>query len=469
MINNQLIDYIKQKKQEGTSESEIKDILISQGWQVQDLEEAFLQVNGSEKTLAPVQKKNKTNLIPGSNNRKTRVFFGILVSLFIVLGVSVFISFNFSQNRPANESIVNTNNTPKDVNPVVFVSTHQGSLSTNILYIYDLNSGTKKEAISPLGSTKIKHTLSPEDWNSESPVLPIIEYKSIEDILKTGDESKPIYIFNPYENTVVATVVDEDPLYKPIWIDKDKIAYAQSNNSLEYISTSGFYGTQERSTTVSLGSGNIRIRATGRQPFLFPVIETGAEIEVSDSQQVFTLDSPGMPIGVFENEIVFLDFSKYRITEGGLVTVLNTNTKEQSQFRIYLDPPMNSLDIQVRPISGTIVVHRAYNSKGSSSRKEIITEYDLHGKELRVIYERDLNPDENAIGPAHLQMGSSFVIDPTDTWLLKYEGGNDWSAQNTEFSIVAINLETGKKQILCDRDCIFLQVPSSNRFIDHIR
>lgn len=41
MINNQLLEYIKQQKQQGVSDKDIKAALTVQGWQPQDLDEAF--------------------------------------------------------------------------------------------------------------------------------------------------------------------------------------------------------------------------------------------------------------------------------------------------------------------------------------------------------------------------------------------------------------------------------------------
>lgn len=41
MISDQLLNYIKQQKQDGVSDTQIREMLVSQGWQNQDLDEAF--------------------------------------------------------------------------------------------------------------------------------------------------------------------------------------------------------------------------------------------------------------------------------------------------------------------------------------------------------------------------------------------------------------------------------------------
>lgn len=46
MANQQLLDYIKQSLQQGLSERAITDALLRQGWQQQDINEAFAELQG---------------------------------------------------------------------------------------------------------------------------------------------------------------------------------------------------------------------------------------------------------------------------------------------------------------------------------------------------------------------------------------------------------------------------------------
>ena len=41
MINQQMLDYIKQQMQQGVSQEQIKNSLMANGWQQQDIEEGF--------------------------------------------------------------------------------------------------------------------------------------------------------------------------------------------------------------------------------------------------------------------------------------------------------------------------------------------------------------------------------------------------------------------------------------------
>lgn len=55
MINQELLDYINQQLQQGVSQDQIKEALVSNGWQSQDVEEAF---NSIQNTTQPPQKES---------------------------------------------------------------------------------------------------------------------------------------------------------------------------------------------------------------------------------------------------------------------------------------------------------------------------------------------------------------------------------------------------------------------------
>jgi hypothetical protein len=54
MTNQQLIDYIKQQMQLGVSEAQIRDSLISAGWQTQDIEDVFSLISNTPSESVPV-------------------------------------------------------------------------------------------------------------------------------------------------------------------------------------------------------------------------------------------------------------------------------------------------------------------------------------------------------------------------------------------------------------------------------
>ena len=53
MINQQVLDYIKQQLEQGATKKSISSSLVSQGWQASDIEEAFNMVSSSNSSASP--------------------------------------------------------------------------------------------------------------------------------------------------------------------------------------------------------------------------------------------------------------------------------------------------------------------------------------------------------------------------------------------------------------------------------
>lgn len=96
MINQQLLDYIKQQLQQGISREQIKNFLIAKGWSAQDIEEGFNNINTS---IPPRQYSNFSTKAP------MKIWKIILVSFIGILLVGGGIYF-VSQKlfKPVEES-----------------------------------------------------------------------------------------------------------------------------------------------------------------------------------------------------------------------------------------------------------------------------------------------------------------------------------------------------------------------------
>mgnify|MGYP001587406703 CR=1 FL=1 len=67
MVNQQLLDYIKQQTQQGISKEQIKSSLMTNGWQAQDIDEAFSFVSNPANQSSPVPPPAKTiSSLPGA-------------------------------------------------------------------------------------------------------------------------------------------------------------------------------------------------------------------------------------------------------------------------------------------------------------------------------------------------------------------------------------------------------------------
>jgi hypothetical protein len=87
MINQELIDYVRNQLRIGLSESDIRDILIQSGWSEDIIDEVFFIVLPSNMSAMAQLEKVK------SDNKKGRLFRVFATAFILVLGVSVFSSF----------------------------------------------------------------------------------------------------------------------------------------------------------------------------------------------------------------------------------------------------------------------------------------------------------------------------------------------------------------------------------------
>ena len=112
MVNQQMLDYIKQQVQQGVSREQIKSSLMTNGWQASDIEEGFNAIGSGSSNipLAPL-----ANVGPTSNftNSVTPISYagfwlrvaaslvdGFIVNLiFAILGISYF--WFFAKNNPS--------------------------------------------------------------------------------------------------------------------------------------------------------------------------------------------------------------------------------------------------------------------------------------------------------------------------------------------------------------------------------
>jgi Tfp pilus assembly protein PilE len=67
MVNQQLLDYIKQQLQQGISKEQIKSSLVTNGWQAQDIDEAFSFISNPTSQSSPVPPPAQTiSSLPGA-------------------------------------------------------------------------------------------------------------------------------------------------------------------------------------------------------------------------------------------------------------------------------------------------------------------------------------------------------------------------------------------------------------------
>jgi hypothetical protein len=104
MINQQIIDYIKQQMQQGVSQEQIKNSLMANGWQLQDIEENFNKITSTSNTYPSVP------VVTPNGNWKNIV---IAVIVVVVLGGGTyFASQTLSKPKESNKISNEISNQP---------------------------------------------------------------------------------------------------------------------------------------------------------------------------------------------------------------------------------------------------------------------------------------------------------------------------------------------------------------------
>ncbi len=119
MVNQQLIEYIKQQLGRGITEEEIKKILLNKGWPEEAIKEAFQFISGPntqffqpkqqpKQPLAPSQEPATTQVLPSAKNifyqalsiykQKAGLFLGIIIIPILFLKISLLLLKPISGN-----------------------------------------------------------------------------------------------------------------------------------------------------------------------------------------------------------------------------------------------------------------------------------------------------------------------------------------------------------------------------------
>jgi len=98
MVNQQLLDYIKQQLQQGISKEQIKSSLITNGWQARDIDEAFSS-SPSIQPLAPSDTPSQSfSSQPSRRLNKTLLAIVSIIGGVLIIGGGVFAYFNYFQS-----------------------------------------------------------------------------------------------------------------------------------------------------------------------------------------------------------------------------------------------------------------------------------------------------------------------------------------------------------------------------------
>ena len=103
MINQQLLDYIKQQIQQGADREKINNSLMANGWQVSDMKEAFDSIMPSNQPVQPTPLTGSTpqpfsTFSPQPQNGMRKTVLAVLIIGVLVIGGGAFAYFNYFQS-----------------------------------------------------------------------------------------------------------------------------------------------------------------------------------------------------------------------------------------------------------------------------------------------------------------------------------------------------------------------------------
>jgi len=107
MVNQQLLDYIKQQLQQGVSREQIKSFLMANGWQTQDIEEGFNTINSS----TPIEQYS--NFPTKAPMKMWKIIFVVFIGVILIGSGVYFVAQKFlkpNEKFQLNLDII----TPKD-------------------------------------------------------------------------------------------------------------------------------------------------------------------------------------------------------------------------------------------------------------------------------------------------------------------------------------------------------------------
>lgn len=104
MINQQLLDYIKQQLQQGTDREKINNSLMANGWQVSDIKEAFDSIIPSNQPVQPTSPNISTpqsfsTFSPQPQNGMSKKLLAVILIVgVLIVGGGAFAYFNYFQS-----------------------------------------------------------------------------------------------------------------------------------------------------------------------------------------------------------------------------------------------------------------------------------------------------------------------------------------------------------------------------------
>ncbi len=175
MVNQQLLDYIKQQTQVGVSKENIKTALLGIGWQAADIEETF-GASGSVSTMAAPQAvaPQVVSARPAGKFKKILVAIGIVIGGLLIVGGGAWAYLNYFLSPEKNMQKMVTNLFDMDIKALEYSGEIKAEVKTGGLLDggedflqmaqLDANKETSNFVINLSGAFDILDTNNTKGW-----------------------------------------------------------------------------------------------------------------------------------------------------------------------------------------------------------------------------------------------------------------------------------------------------------------
>lgn len=251
-MNQELVEYIKQQTSLNVSKNKITDVLLGQGWQQAELDEAFAAAEGASKAATNKISYEESDSEPaddlgedeptGGSKKKMILIGGITLILVLVVGGVLAFMSGKKEEKPVVQNPITENN-PQPVQENNTTPTEGGTTDAKVA----VNNSILIDAANALSKT----ITPPTGWELRQGIVherPLVGY------------FKPM-VEGTSENPVTENISVTAETLKDAGVEKDADYLAKSKSALA-TSMKDYKVTAEKTVTLSDGSSATLIGST---------------------------------------------------------------------------------------------------------------------------------------------------------------------------------------------------------------
>lgn len=499
---DQVQDFIIKARSQGQTDDQIKQVFLTKGWSIEQLAPYFSPSvpSGNFSSVSTIQKKNQTKY----------------VLMFIVLALLCFagsIAWNLFQKKskpdstplPSQSNVIPTNSPKPTFSPqlVVFLKLNEaltkvGDTNLNLaeVYVYDL---TQKKLLPPdqLLSAEKKTLPSLGPWSPDGKLAPILMGGGINEphplyfYDSTSEKTKKVYEFTP-QDVQKYVGFSTSFWFMSKWLDDSHfIFYTQSGpqgSVVDYytITIDGVIEkhTEENKYKVANNNLSFELDATSASPS-----GTFVAKNIREESRLMTFIPTGNVIGLIGKQLVSLEIPKTSSmielsSDPTFMQKLQGASEAESQkiMEEYLKPTGETklhfyetfqgkelkthtlqsdgwitTEAQIRPTRHSIII--AQKDKSLPPYTKRFLEINPDNLSNKFIAQTALLTNEPKLTMSTLD--TTFSISNDGVWLLTY----DSPSGALDAAINSWNIDSGEKQVVCEKLCSFLKVYNSEQLV----